>query len=806
MSSDWEEIRRLAADFQRAQSLSTAQRLSERNCVEIVNTLVEQKLVTVFHTCDGKEYVTPEQVVREIRDELLLNNGRISVHELCHLLNLDFSCIELCVKQLISEDRNVRHVCDYVIDHTYMDNVAAEIGDKLQQVGTVDLDHVTCQYDLEADFFKRELLSRLSSDIYREPDESGSIILFTEAFVARHRAKIVGALSALTQPTSVLKLLQRHAIKERLFFHVASELLSAGRVRGSLTGGKQSARAVFVPECHTANQNAHVDHMYKKDNCIELDALRRIGISDPEAFVRRRFKREELVFLPSFVIGPTLVNQIQASVEQAVLDETCIDILHLLPVSFVPAEAVQLLDSCCQQLVLVKGAGDGYLCLAESVVVSQALLTKLLTALSENMEERAAKDIAAGLYTTKSSSTAVPVSGDGDDDGQATIVSRKEERRRRAAGGKSGGGTQGRETRTRSTKKKYMKRSGAAGGDSEDETTDMKSSSTCVFMTHEQLVASINQLDMIEDPTEELVSDIARHLYGGLQSQYDEVLRRVHGSVMAVTSQRRRRNFAEFQDNVTTLVHNIKLFEKAANEFSGDVRVQLLRHLLRTTCAELVTELCVYCFAENGVNVEAGKDLSTADARGRYLCQLPADLSQPLTLLNKSLSGHDTLDLFRQHLDPVLSLCHLHVLKLERKRERAQSQQHVQQLTDQLRNVESEFNSGGPSHDQPALYLHLATLLLFHAHTGHVLNASGKFVPAILARLKSCMSAEDYTVLQQFQELVVQQFRLAADDPQRADFTQKLLQLAPSVGRLVKTAGVSSTPTESQKEQQETAD
>ncbi len=40
--SDWEEIRRLAADFQRAQLAGSAQKLSERNCIEIVTKLIGQ--------------------------------------------------------------------------------------------------------------------------------------------------------------------------------------------------------------------------------------------------------------------------------------------------------------------------------------------------------------------------------------------------------------------------------------------------------------------------------------------------------------------------------------------------------------------------------------------------------------------------------------------------------------------------------------------------------------------------------------------------------------------------------------------
>ena len=72
----WEEVRKLAADFQRLQASSTAHRLSERNCVELVGRLLDMGLVEVVHTLDGKEYVTPHHLEKEVRDELTAHRGK----------------------------------------------------------------------------------------------------------------------------------------------------------------------------------------------------------------------------------------------------------------------------------------------------------------------------------------------------------------------------------------------------------------------------------------------------------------------------------------------------------------------------------------------------------------------------------------------------------------------------------------------------------------------------------------------------------------------------------------------------------
>ena len=76
-ASDWEEIKRLAADFQRAQLSESSHKLSERNCIEIVNKLIKLRLLDVIYTIDGKEYLTPQQVEKEIRDELSVHGGKL---------------------------------------------------------------------------------------------------------------------------------------------------------------------------------------------------------------------------------------------------------------------------------------------------------------------------------------------------------------------------------------------------------------------------------------------------------------------------------------------------------------------------------------------------------------------------------------------------------------------------------------------------------------------------------------------------------------------------------------------------------
>ena len=73
--ADWEEIRQLAADFRRVQNSNSTHKLSERNCIELVSRLIDTEQLQVVYTLDGKEYITPVQIEREIQGELIAHRG-----------------------------------------------------------------------------------------------------------------------------------------------------------------------------------------------------------------------------------------------------------------------------------------------------------------------------------------------------------------------------------------------------------------------------------------------------------------------------------------------------------------------------------------------------------------------------------------------------------------------------------------------------------------------------------------------------------------------------------------------------------
>lgn len=232
--NEWEEIKKLAADFQRTQlSTSFQSRLSERNCIDLVNKLIQLNLIQVIFTCDGKEYVTPDHLQKEINDELIVSGGRVDLTDLVSILNIDFSHIESKAVDLVRESEgSISLVLGQLINDDYKNRLAEEINERLSTSGIITISELTKSYDLPADFLEEILNERLDETKYdvltsirpqsftringvRDPTDHRTI--YTHAYMDQYRHRIRGVLLALTKPTSVPSLISKYKFPDKIF-------------------------------------------------------------------------------------------------------------------------------------------------------------------------------------------------------------------------------------------------------------------------------------------------------------------------------------------------------------------------------------------------------------------------------------------------------------------------------------------------------------------------------------------------------------------------------------------------------------
>lgn len=314
-------------------------RLSERNCVEIVTKLIELKLIDVIFTTDGKEYLTSQQLTKEIKDELYVHGGRINTVDLAKELSVDLNQINASVADIV-RGKEVQLVSGYLIANYYLEKIAREINEKLQLQGQISVGELTLQYDLPAELLQHNVLEKyLGKIIIGKQDSSEPRTFYTEEYITRTKAKIRGALMGLLKPTPVTVIINHCNLADRLFMSLFDQLNAPGVLTGRQAG------ALYVPSCYTKSQNDWVVSFYKQNNYLEYDALSRLGISDPKGYVKRIFPNEDIKFLSTCAIGSQIMEQLETALEECVISKSYLDVVSLLPSVLSSTDIENVLDS-----------------------------------------------------------------------------------------------------------------------------------------------------------------------------------------------------------------------------------------------------------------------------------------------------------------------------------------------------------------------------------------------------------------------------------------------------------------------------
>ncbi|XP_033636032.1 E3 UFM1-protein ligase 1-like isoform X2 [Asterias rubens] len=746
-SSEWEEVKRLAADFQRAQLTSAVQKLSERNCIEIVSKLIALKLIDVVFTLDGKEYLTPAQITKEIQDELIFHGGRLNLVDLQQILCVDFNHIEGKANELSKHDKSIQLVLGQLITRDYMDRLSEDINDQLQEAGQVTIAELTKSHDLPAFFLTEMVETRLGTIIQGQMESFDQGVIFTKAFVERHTAQIRGVFSAITKPTPVISILNQFKFPERLFYGCLQELVDSGRLNGSIAGGRQD-KASYIPDLYAKTQNAWVDSFLAQNGYLEYDALTRLGISDVKQYIKRRFKSDNLLYLSSCVVGKHLQDRVEASIEEALSTGSWIDVTPLLPSSFSVDDIHQVLQQC------MKGRSKlGAKVMCSTIVCSEKFLSESRAIFEQLMTQKAQQDAknAPQLLLQVDKKAVAAISGTSE-----SKKDRKDDRRKKAAtgGGSSKGGGQGiaREVKTKKVKKNR-------GRDVVEEDDDISASRShqseeLPFMSIEEIEDVLSK--SLRDCPEELHSEMAADLYRPLQRAYQDIAKSIFlAAAGSVDSSKRRKNRGELEEKINGLLNNIRLFEKGIRQFLGrdeELENQLCKYLLRSLGTDITNLLLSSVTTENLMS-DVDPTTLTTETRASILVKLTDDLRVPLSKLHNALNGKDLNDFF-SNLEKSCdsNICDIMLKKLDKKKERQLVFNHRQALREQLQNE-----------TDPAMALHLAVVLAFQNSTQCMLHAPGKLIPPLIGFLAEHLAVDHRKLLLRYQGLVQKRLGLTRE-------------------------------------------
>lgn len=746
--ADWEEIKRLAADFQKVQLGSTTQRLSERNCIEIVQWLLDKKMIDLIFTIDGKEFLTPAHLIKDIKDELYVSGGRINLVDLAKTIGVDLSHINTHVNTVLKNQKGVHLILGQLIDSNYISKIINEINEKLNQQGQLNVGDLTIQYDLPGDFLQQTLEKNLGKTLQAKQDSNDPKIFYTEMFIAKTVSKLRGALLGLTKPVAVSYIVNNLGINDKLFFNLFDQVSAPGFLTNKLPG------AQYVPNTHMKSQNEWIQNFYKQNNYLEYDALGRLGLSDYKTHVKKQFPEENLIYLNSCIISHEILDRLLDDIEDCISSSSILDLSTSLPSIFNDTDIEMIMEKILNaqrsQQIIVLG----------SWVLSKNFLDQLYDSCKNIANEHAKKSVESGQYQEYQTSLLVAASGRGHKvDEYEEKVDKKEERRKKATVGKSGGGAQGRETKTKSTKKVK----GAQVKYSDTEIIDNENKKVLELVTYKDLEAIIgNKLD--DEGLSECADDVINYILPKINQEALDIAQTLYTTTVADQTANRRQTHNELQNKLNILIGDIRLFEKGIKCLPPDAQPALYKYLLKSLCTDIVNEILNYLALETNQNVTT--DNFNNDQRLKFVNELPAEYKNSLLPLLKSLS-ESNIDEFMLTVEEALKSCSMIIKKIDKKKDRSTILNHKHKLLEEL-NKCSDL----------ALVLHLALMVVFTTATQCMLHVSGRHLHQILLFLKQYLVPEHFTEFNTYHDYITIMLSKGSEEE---NVKEKLKEMIPSI-------------------------
>ena len=409
-----DELHALMQELQAVQKAPTAFKLSEPNVVEVsrsrrpghafltrltaflshlrclpqvMQKLVELKLVEVLFTSNGKEYVTPGQLCNEVEDEVIAHGGRVNLAELTPILNVDLLHVERAVCALLERVDSMQLFHGELIADHYLDGVAEEVNTTLQGSGRVTLAELAVHYTLPTSFMAKIIEARLGSIVQAK---LAAGVLYTSAYVSRHSARVRGVLSALLRPTSLAQLVREHGFNESLFYECVEALRAEGQLAGTVQG-----KSSYTPALHTHAQVAGVRSFYEQNGLIEYAALSMMAVRDPRAYLQTTYPGG--IALPTRYIAREKLDALEIELDEACASGGALDVNASVPLELDGEEVDALLGASSAvrdslQAGRVVALGDGLLASAAllGACAEAPALEALISATAEQRAQGAA--------------------------------------------------------------------------------------------------------------------------------------------------------------------------------------------------------------------------------------------------------------------------------------------------------------------------------------------------------------------------------------------------------------------------------
>jgi hypothetical protein len=629
-----DELLELQRQFEFAQQAKSSIRLSDRNVVELVQKLQQLQIIDfeLLHTASGKEYITLDQLRNEMIAEVK-KLGRISVIDLADVTGVDLYYVEKLAQNIVTDHGELMLTQGEIITESYWDSIAEEINERLQECSQIALTELAAQLNVGLDLIASVLEPRLGT-IVKGRLEGGQ--LYTPAYVARVSAMVRGAARGITVPTnltvlwsSLQNLLQEMdgasgvAVDGSFFQSLFNGLVKGGEILGSVRAGVHWTPAVFA-----VAQKESVDSFFSQNSFISYDVLQKLGIPQPIQFLQSRYP-EGKPLVTTFV-HPSMIEMLDAAIEDALERGSWSDSLSLLPSSFTPQDASKMLF-LCQSVQLALKSNKAHI-FGDIYVLSSSFMKDVCDRMVKELETLAisrslgtvkpgdlpiATEVKAG-YDSSRLSESSEMASDGGSNKHADKGSKKKK-------GKAAGNALANQSESGPDKQEHTstksKKNQRRGKDTSSQTLDSKSGSRKESLKMKEDDLSSPSEEWIMEKITALIPDFEEQGLDDPETILRPLANKLRPTIINTWMEKKKALFKDNAERMKQLLDNLQkkldesflnmqLYEKALELFEDDqsTSVVLHRHLLRTVAAPMVDmllhDLDEHNKLKNGVEVQ----------------------------------------------------------------------------------------------------------------------------------------------------------------------------------------------------------
>ncbi|CAF1053711.1 unnamed protein product [Adineta steineri] len=735
----WDEIRNLRADFLNLQLTETANKLSERNCVELIGLLVKEGLLNVIYTTDGKDIITEQRLIREILDEIYANGGRINIVDLAQHLRIDLTYIEGKIGDVCKEDPTLQFTLGQFISADYTNRLVEEINDMLVERGLIPFSELIRQFDLPTEYLNSIVTNRIiGSTSNGIKFESGT--LYTENYVRLQQNILIGCLQAAFLPVRVNEIIKTTRVNENLIQSLIVNLIRDNRINGNLLGTTKE-NSIFYPKVYTDAQAKYIESFFTQNGYIEYSLVRNLGVNDPEGQTKLVLKdRKQILFLISGCIDLLkFLPQLEMNIEQGLVTNEYVDITTLMPNSFNENDIEKLFKTELSLKELIKSSGGELI--SNTFILAKELQDKIDKKLNDICQE----------YAEKESAQCTPQMYAAVLQGNIALAS---------ASSKG------------ATAKKPAAAAGKRKGASKVVEESNSNQETIPFVSKDEIKSQIRSIN--EEVPDEIIDLLTDNLYNIKSRQYlDLFVQRVKESFVLKDNETsndttRKSEIKNVQESIKQLHGNICIFSRAIEHLTTENETALAetlqRHLIRSLCADM----CDNIIRELDTSASSKTGQLSIEERNKIIQKMSEPNRSHLSKVNESLNGKNVETTLSRLEDAANELLQLSLKRPTKKNEK-----------DLTLDIREKLKAKLTDEQDPAMILHLAITLLFYGiHAGRFVHAPGKAVPSLIKYLSKSLPNNINQRLQEMQEYVIQQSTTGTSSTQlsneKIEFIKKL--------------------------------